>query len=204
MAVRSLSRLGLFIVAGLLTFASAQAQSAPTPSQSQKQAVQADTLHFARIAAGFGCPKPAWADVNNGVLTMEYVPDNEDLRSWKNIVTVKITPIPDGVPRAAAANYYVEKILTVLRAARKIEQLVEERYSGDNARAAWFVYTMGEGEKREHSVGAIMLFGPGELRFPGQRWSVVMLQRQQRGERLDDAWITLSKRMFMGPFEKKA
>ena len=201
MAVRSLSRLGLFIVAGLLTFASAQAQSAPAPSESQKQAVQADTLHFARIAAGFGCPKPAWADVNNGVLTMEYVPDNEDLRSWKNIVTVKITPIPR-VPRAAAANYYVEKLLTVLRAARKIEQLVEERYSGDNASAAWFVYTMGEGDKREHSVGAIMLFGPGELRFPGQRWSVVMLQRQQRGERLDDAWITLSKRM--GTFEKKA
>jgi hypothetical protein len=31
-----------------------------------------------------------------------------------------------------------------------------------------------------------------------------MLQRQQRDERLDDVWITLSKRMFMGPFEKKA
>ena len=201
MAVRSLSRLSPFIVAGLLTFASGQAQPAPAPSEPQKQAVQADILNFARIAAGFGCPKPAWADVNNGVLTIEYVPDNEDLRSWKNIVTVKITPIPR-VPRAAAANYHVGKILTVLRAARNIEQLVEERYSDDNARAAWFVYTMGEGDKREHSVGAIMLFGPGELRFPGQRWSVVMLQRQQRGERLDDAWITLSKRM--GTFEKKA
>ena len=83
MAVRSLSRLGLFIVAGLLTFASAQAQPAPAPSEPQKQAVQADILNFARIAAGFGCPKPAWADVNNGVLTIEYVPDNEDLRSGR-------------------------------------------------------------------------------------------------------------------------
>src|SRR4051794_30459399 len=106
---------------------SAQAQPAPAPSEPQKQAVQADILNLARIAAGFGCPKPAWAGVNNGVLTIEYVPDNEDLRSWKNIVTVKITPISDGVPRAAAANHYVEKILTVLRAARNIEQLVEEQ-----------------------------------------------------------------------------
>ena len=36
-------------------------------------------------------------------------------------------------------------------------------------RAAWVLYTIGEGAKREHNAAAIMLFGPGELKFPANR-----------------------------------
>jgi hypothetical protein len=133
------------------------------------------------------------------------VPDDEDVRSWKNLVTVTIAPVPEGVPRAAASDRYIENILGALRQpGRNIEELVEKRYSGDNARAACVLYTIGEGEKKEQNAAVIVLFGPGELKFSGRQWSVVMLQRQQRGSRLDDAWITLSKRIFMGPFEKKS
>jgi hypothetical protein len=208
MPARPLSNLATTVVAGLTialaSCAAAQAQPAPPPSQDIQQAVREDVLSLARLAAGFDCPKPAWTGVRNGVLTIEYVPEDEDVRSWKNLVTVTITPVPKGVPRAAASNRYIETILGALRQpGRTIEQLVEKRYSGDDARAAWVLYTIGEGAKREHNAAAIMLFGPGELKFPGGQWSVVMIQRQQRGGPLDDAWITLSKSIFMAPFEKK-
>jgi hypothetical protein len=202
-------KVALLVAGGLLgpfaATAASHAQLAPALSQKTQEAVRADVLGFARVAAAFGCPKAAWTGVNNGVLTIEYVPDDEDVRSWKNLVTVTIAPVPEGVPRAAASDRYIENILGALRQpGRNIEELVEKRYSGDNARAACVLYTIGEGEKKEHNAAVIVLFGPGELKFSGRQWSVVMLQRQQRGSRLDDAWITLSKRIFMGPFEKKS
>jgi hypothetical protein len=181
-----------------------QAQPAPAPTLSTQEAVRADVLGFSRVAARFGCPKEVWTGINNGVLTIEYVPDDEDVRSWKNLVTVTVTPIPEGVPRGAASDRYIENILGALRQpGRKIEELIEKRYSGDNARAAWVLYTIGEGEAKEHNAAVVALFGPGEMKFSGRRWSVVMLQRQRRGARLEQAWITLSKAIFMAPFEKK-
>jgi hypothetical protein len=197
-------KLMLVAAAGLLEALTDSPRAQPAPKPGAQEAIRADVAGFARVAAALGCPKPAWSGVKDGVLTLEYVPDDEDVRSWKNLVTVTITPVPEGVPRAAASDHYIENILAALREpGRTLEERIEKRYSGDDARALWLLYTIGEGDMREHNAAVIVLFGPGEMKFSGPRWSVVMLQRQQRGGRLEEAWIALTKSIFLGPFERK-
>ena len=83
------------------------------------------------------------------------------MRSWKNLVTVTITPVPKGVPRAAASNRYIENILGALRHGRSSSS--SRSVIRATMRAAWVLYTIGEGAKREHNAAAIMRIRRAEV-----------------------------------------
>lgn len=192
--------LALGVAAALASVPAAFAQ--PRPPEAP-DAVRADAGYFGGLAAALGCPKPAWAGVDRGVLTIEYVPQDEEVASWRNLVTVTVVPVPDGMARGAASNGYIEDFLAAVRQpGSSLEEVFEKRYAPDGARAAWILYSVGAGALKEHNAAAVVLVAPGELMAAQRRWAVVNVQRQQRGGRLDRSWIDVSRKLFADRFEK--
>ena len=122
--------------------------------------------YFLSIAKAFGCQDFRWATFgpSKNFISLEYVPEGEDIHSWTRLMTVTVYPLPQGHDAQRAAMTKIEGGLLASFSNGRI--LNSTNYTDANGDPRLFLeYEVGEGLQKEHSAGTFLRSGVSSAAF---------------------------------------
>jgi hypothetical protein len=152
----------------------------PSPPNSDADRTVIDKLvnYYRPVARTFNCKKFAWGSFvsNHTRITLEYVPESDDVNSWTRLMSITVFPLPkDTASQIEVMLNLGGQLLGSYGTHGKI--LSQENFQDSNGYPGIFIeYEIGEGIQNEHSAGAFSHSAPNIASF---------IQIQSRGKPFD-------------------
>ena len=158
----------------------------PPNSGADKVLIENFVNFYMPIATEFNCTKFAWASFvkNHELITLEYVPESDDVNSWTRLMSITLYPLPKEKASQIEVMRKIQSGLLGLGINGKI--LSEEFYQkSDGYPSLYIAYEIGDGIQKEHNAGAFSTVVSNTASFT---------QIQSRGRLFDQADAAKMKR----------
>ncbi len=171
----------IVILFGFVSLRSLADDSAGTiPAQntdSDKILVARFAYYYLPVAKVFGCDKFTSASKIDNLLSLEYVPDGDDVNSWTRLMTIMLYPLP--ADKKSQIQEMRRIILNDMHLGDSGKIVDEEFYQDSQGYPILYIeWTVGHGVQEEHEAGSFMISAPSTA-------SMIMIQA--RGKPFDEA-----------------
>jgi hypothetical protein len=123
-------------------------------SQTQNAFIKDTISYFGVLAGKFGCPKLAFTDFQRSKTQglMEFVPQDQDIKSWKRLFTVNEILLPNEEEKVVAyMDGIKDKFIEGFKKHAEVIELNEGKRK-DGTPILYMEYTIGEGAEKESAI----------------------------------------------------
>jgi hypothetical protein len=166
---------GMMLCFSMSLSSSAQEIPSPPNSGADKTLIENFAKFYLPVARTFNCKKFAWGSFvrNHELITLEYVPQGDDVNSWTRLMSITLYPLPKDTSSQIEIMNKIQGSLLGIHG--KI--LSEEFYRSNKGYPSLFVeYEIGDGIQKEHKAGAFSTVATNTASF---------IQIQSRGKPFD-------------------
>jgi hypothetical protein len=133
--------------------------------------------YYFPVAKIFKCTKFSSANKMDNLLSLEYIPEGDDVNSWTRLMTVMLYPLP--AEKTSQIQEMRRIILNDMHLGDSGKVLDEEFYQDSKGYPILYIeWTVGHGVQEEHEAGSFMISAPNTA-------SMIMIQA--RGKPFDEA-----------------